>query len=210
MTIRRSLILVLCLLMASCGTPSAPKDSLPASCEYDSSRLLGLDEYHFDQDDAGGWRTLASKPGCDLVAADLLRDYRQAHGNAAGILYWHEGQLRALAGQSASAIVLMERSRKPADADRAGWNQYVDATIAYLHKDRSALEQARAKLAAVEPPIGDGLPPVKDGYMEVHLDNGRMMKFLWPPNIDVVDGLLQCFDKPYEVAYGSECRVRSH
>lgn len=194
--------------MAACGTTVAPQDSPRASCEYDRSRLLGLDESHFDQDETGGWRALAAKPGCDLVAADLLRDYRQVHGNAAGILYWHEGQLRALAGQAEAAVALMARSRKPDDADRAGWNPYVDATIAYLRKDRPALEQARARLAAVVPPIGDGVPPVKDGYMEVRLDNGQMMKFLWPPNIDVVDGLLQCFDKPYEVAYGPECRAR--
>ena len=28
---------------------------------------------------AGGWRALSAKAGCELAAADLLRDYRQAH-----------------------------------------------------------------------------------------------------------------------------------
>jgi len=28
----------------------------------------------------------------------------------------------------------------------------------------------------------------------------------WPPNLDVVGGLLRCFDEPYRKAYGEECR----
>ena len=28
----------------------------------------------------------------------------------------------------------------------------------------------------------------------------------WPPNIDVIEGLLRCWDEPYRVAYGQECR----
>ncbi|MEM1246425.1 MAG: hypothetical protein AAGK22_08635 [Acidobacteriota bacterium] len=28
----------------------------------------------------------------------------------------------------------------------------------------------------------------------------------WPPNLDVVDGLLRCFDRPYAEAYGASCR----
>jgi hypothetical protein len=170
--------------------------------------LLALDETRFDQDMSGGWRALASKPGCDLAAADLLRDYRQVHRNEAGLLYWHEAQLRASAGQSKEAIALMERARKPAEADRAGWNLYVDATIAFLRKDRPALDNARSKLAAVQPPIGKDVPPVIDGFMEVDMADGQKRKMRWPPNIDVVEGLANCFNKPYGDAYADQCRVR--
>jgi len=179
------------------------------ACDVDRTRLLALDETQFDQDMSGGWRALAAKPGCNLAAADLLRDYRQAHRNEAGILYWHEGQLRAFAGQSQEAIALMERSRKPAAADRGGWNPYVDATIAFLRKDRAALDNARLKLAAVQPPIGKGAPPVIDGFMEVDFADGQKRKIRWPPNIDVVEGFVHCFDKPYGAAYASECRLRA-
>lgn len=176
------------------------------SCSYDRKRILGLEEGQFDQDSAGGWRELSSRPGCDLIAADLIRDYRKEHGMESGLLYWHEAQLRAVAGHSKEAVSLMKLARKPVKEDRAGWNLYVDATIAFLRRDRVALRQARSKLASVPPPIGENIPPVVNGFMEVEMDNGPLTKIRWPPNIDVVEGLENCFDKPYVVAYETECR----
>lgn len=32
------------------------------------------------------------------------------------------------------------------------------------------------------------------------------VRMRWPPNIDVVGGLLSCLDKPYNDAYGLACR----
>lgn len=90
--------------------------------------------------------------------------------------------------------------------DRGGWNPYVDATIAFLRKDRAALDRARATLAAYVSPPGSGLPPVKDGYIELAFADGQVRKVRWPPNIDVVDGLAQCFGQPYRQAYGDTCR----
>lgn len=204
---RPALLLVLgCTLLASVVNAAPPKDAPPASCDHDRSGLLALDEDRFDQDFNRGWRALAAKPGCKLAAADLLRDYRQAHDNEAGLLYWHEAQLRAMAGQSEAAIDLMEKSRQPAGRDQAGWNAYVDASIAFLRKDRPALEQARQSLAAVPFPSDKGMPPLKDGLVELPMKGGKTMKMRWPPNIDVVDGFIRCFDKPYEAAYGSACR----
>jgi hypothetical protein len=180
------------------------------TCEYDRTRLLALDQAKFDQDMTGGWRALARKPDCKLAAADLLRDYRQAHRNEASILYWHEGQLRAVAGQSAEAIVLLERARRRADEDFGGWNPYVDATVAFLRKDRPAFDDAQKRLAAIPPPTGYGAPSVKDGYIEARMANGESRKLRWPMNIDVVEGLAQCFDKPYKLAYSAkECRPPS-
>ena len=124
------------------------------------------------------------------------------------MLFWHEAQLRAKAGQYPEAIALMKRSYKPADVDKAGWNFYVDATIAFLSRNRNALTQATAKLAAVEPIVADGVPPVIDGYFEADMADGSKMKFRWPLNIDVVEGLANCFNKPYAEAYSDECRPR--
>jgi hypothetical protein len=106
------------------------------ACDYDRARLLALDETQFDQYESG-WRALASKPGCDLAAADLLRDYRQAH---------------------------------------------------------------------LDPPIGEGIPAVVNGYMEVDYADGQKRKMRWPPNIDIVECLARRFDKPYSEAYANECR----
>lgn len=100
----------------------------------------------------------------------------------------------------------MKRAYKPAEADMAGWNLYVDATIAFLRRDRAALEQAKIKLAAVQPPVGPDIPPVINGYMEADFADGLKRKVRWPINIDVVEGLENCFDKPYVEAYNDACR----
>ncbi len=164
---------------------------------------MALDEERFDQDNDGGWRKLASTRGCETVAADAIRDYRATRHTESRILYWHEGQLRAVAGDYANAIPLLEKSRKPIAEDVAGWNPYVDATVAFLQKDRAALERARMALLAVKP---SDVFNVKDGFVEIHMGNGKTDKFRWPMNIDVVDGLGNCFDKSYVDAYGQACR----
>lgn len=197
------------VLITSCGMAGAQE--VPSnSCPHDRARLLALDENQLDQDMAGGWRALSSLPGCTLVAADLLRDYREAHHQDAGLLFWHEAQLRADAGQYPEAIALMQRAYKPAQEDRAGWNPYVDATIAFLRRDRQALAHARATLAAVKPPMGAGIPPVINGYMEADFADGATRKIRWPINIDVVEGLDNCFDQPYVDAYKDGCRPSTH
>lgn len=202
-------VLFSCVLITSCGIVGA--QNVPTkNCAYDRARLLALDENEFDQDMSGGWRALASTPGCALIAADLLHDYREAHHKDSGLLFWHEAQVRADAGQYADAISLMKHAYKPAEEDKAGWNPYVDATIAFLKRDRAALGQARAKLAAVQPPAGAGIPPVIHGYMEVDLADKSKRKIRWPINIDVVDGLENCFDKPYVEAYQDACRQSKH
>lgn len=199
MTHRIATALLFCLPLAASSAIAAP-----SACQVDRTTLLALDEQAFDQDLSGGWRALSERPGCEEAAADLIRDYRIANKNDAGLLLWHEGQMRAIAGQPGQAIAVMERARSPRP-EQADWNLYVDATIAFLRRDRAALEAARTRLAAVPPPVGKNVPPVVDGFMEVEMD-GRMTKMRWPPNIDVVDGLVNCFDKPYTEAYGSACR----
>ena len=171
---------------------------------------MALDERHFDQDTkngGAGWRSIAARPGCESAAADLIRDYREAHKNQSDILYWHEAQLRAFSGDYARTLPLMRRAYKPMGADPGGWNPYVDATIAFLKSDRAALADARAKLAAVQPAAEQGMPPLRDGFIELPMADGQIMKMRWPPNLDVVDGLVRCFGKPYAIAYSDQCRT---
>lgn len=197
---------LVCTMLAGAGKACAQAPVL-ADCTHDRARLLALDQMQFDQDMEGGWRVLADKPGCELAAADLLRDYRQAHAKEDGMLSWHEGQLRANAGQYPQAIRLLEHARRPAGVpDKAGWNPYVDATVAFLRRDKPALERAYKRLAAYPPPAGEGMPVFKNGYVELDMDNGQKRKVRWPLNIDVVEGLLNCYDKPYKEAYGQACR----
>ncbi len=179
-------------------------------CSYDKDALIALDEKSFDQDlTGGGWRAVAKIPGCELATADLLAAYQAAHPSASLILAWHEGQMRASGGQYERAIPLLESARKAASQDMAGWNYYVDASVAFLHRDKPALLASRARLAAVAYPPGG--PPLKDGYLEIQTQPGQpVMRMRWPPNIEVVDGLLACFGKTYSEAYGVSCRPTSH
>jgi hypothetical protein len=179
-------------------------------CKYDEEVLLALDENAFDQGWSGvggGWRAIASIPGCELAAADLLAAYQAKHPHSNSILAWHEGQMRASAGQYERAIPLLESARKPADQDLAGWNYYVDASVAFLRHDKARLLDARRRLAAVPFPEKSGMPPLKDGIIELPTQPGQPnLKMRWPMNIDVVDGLIACFDKPYSEAYAPSCR----
>jgi hypothetical protein len=116
--------------------------------------------------------------------------------------------MRASAGQYAAAIPLLVASRKPAAEDLAGWNAYVDATIAFLQGNNAALLDARTRLAAVPYPAGAGMPPLRGGQIEFPSPPGQPpIRMRWPPNLEAVDGLVACFGKPYDVAYGSACRA---
>lgn len=173
----------------------------------EKERLLALDENAFDQDlsgGGGGWRAIAAKEGCDIAAADIIRDYREKHASTGHVITWHEGQLRAMGGDDKAAIALFGKSRVPEEKNGRGWNQYVDASIAFLEKDKPALMRARESLAGIPVPPNVAL---KDGVFEVPNNSGTPFKMRWPPNIDVVDGLIQCFEKGYRNAYGdAACR----
>jgi len=167
----------------------------PEPCAVDNAAMMALGVHAFDQDLEGGWRAVANRPGCEDEAADLIRRYREFIQSRMGILYWHEGQLRAGLGEKEAAIALFNKARR-SDADEYGWNHYVDASIAFLRRDRPALEAARARLAKSKVFDTSGIPSLR-----VRPGPQR------PMNLDVVDAFLQCFDRPYEEAYGSDaCR----
>lgn len=196
------------VLLAACATKSPVATARPSQCGYDKAAMLALDENAFDQDlsnGGGGWRKIANIAGCEVAAADLIAAYKKKHGLDKPILNWHEGQMRASAGQTERAIALLSSARKN-EAGQEAWNAYVDATVAFLRKDKPVLLAARERLMKV--PAPDVLGPVKDGYVEVSMDNGQKMKMRWPMNIEVVDGLVACFDRPYRQAYGSDCRPK--
>lgn len=181
------MLIVLAFLSLQAAAPPAA----PEPCAVDRRAMLALGMDAFDQDHQGGWRPLSERPGCEGPAADLIRDYRTFMLDRIPILYWHEGQLRANVGQTAEAIGLMERTRRPEGDERAPWwNAYVDATLAFLRSDRAALLAARERLAALPRPADAG---------------GRS----WPPNLAVVDRLVRCFGRPYREAYFADaCATR--
>lgn len=165
------------------------------NCEHDRERLLSLNLKQFDQDMKGGWRKLAQIEGCKSVAADIIHEYRLKSSPEESILFWHEGQLRAELGENERAAFLFEKTREPDESDKTGWNHYVDASIAFLKKDKEMLLKSRDLLSKVPKP--EGLRMV-DG-------NGEPVEIAWPPNLHIVDSFIRCFDKSYSEAYGN-CR----
>ncbi|WP_126780166.1 hypothetical protein [Idiomarina ramblicola] len=168
--------------------------------QSERERLLNLDENAFDQDLSGsGWRGIAGKTGCKIAAANLIRDYRKRHGLKKAIIFWHEGQVRAMGNDYISAIKLFEKAKKPQKQNIAGWNEYVEASIAFLKRNRHELVLARQALSTVKAPSEFD---VQDGVFEIPNNSGKPFKMRWPPNIDVVDGLINCFEESYRYAYG--------
>ncbi|MFK7955975.1 MAG: hypothetical protein AB8B96_07750 [Lysobacterales bacterium] len=162
------------------------------ACSVDTEAMLALDQNAFDQDIDGGWRTMVRDGNCRAEAADLIRAYINANGETGEIMTWHEGQMRAMEGQTARAIALLRTTHKPPDYDDwFGWNHYVDATLAFLQRDRIELEKARQDL--LDLPRPEDFQPLDS--------SGKPIDVKWPPNLNVVDALLKCFDESYDQAY---------
>ena len=179
----------------------------PRSRTVDTATLDLFDERPGGEppgDDSPGDASLGGKPP-GAVPPDtnevlaLLRRWADA-----GLLRRLDAALASfVAGQDAQAVALMRQTYKPAP-DAGGWNPYVDASIALIEKNKPALVSARAALAAVPAPPEAN---VKDGFFSFTLPSGETMKVAWPPNLDVVDAFVRCFDKPYRDAYGMACRT---
>ena len=181
-------------------TATAP---VPA-CAYDAGAMLALDVETFDSTPETGWRVVGNVPGCEAAGADLLALYRaQKTGlsadDEAGLLH-HEFQLRAASGQTDAAIGI---ARRLIDirADDAVMRAYHEAELAFLSGDLEALTAARTRLAAVPKPEGfeKGVEAFKAKYPDYPPP-------VWPINLDVVDGFINCFGKPYAEAYKFSCR----
>lgn len=185
------------------GSENPSGSKAQAECIEDREAYFSLDFWTFDQDLERGHRAIARKPGCQLVAADLIRDYharlreigepvtfeyneQEVTISATGevsLLYWHEGQTRAFEGQTSQAIELFELSLKPEVENHGAWNEYALASIAFLKNDLPELKTQRSAMAKSEP------------------QNSI--------NLGVVDSLIACFGATYREAYGSdECNRR--
>ncbi len=174
------------LLLLSSAQAAEPQ---AVDCSYDLDAMLALELQQFDQDQKGGWRALSSK-GCHSEAAELIREWRFHKRSHDNILYWHEGQLRAFAGQTQQAIDLFSLTYEPQEFDDFGWNHYVNGTIAYLVKNRDILDKSVERYKALE---------LKKRAKQ-ELDQEQ-----WPVNLRILIAFQKCFGKSYEEAYTS-CR----
>ena len=183
------------LLAAAQPAASEPAPSLEPDCSYDLGAMLELDRQAFDQDlPNGGWRGLYNR-GCYADAAELIREWRHEKRDHADILYAHEGQMRAYAGQTNEAISLLRLTYKSMDEDaNFGWNFYIDGTIAFLEKNRKEFQTAMERLKAI---------PKRDAPMAG--PDGKLVKVRWPPNLNVMEGFEKCWDQPFRVEFSKAC-----
>lgn len=195
------------LAWAQANTDQAFDDSIESpgvsECIEDRDTFMALDYWTFDQDPEKGVRSVVDQEGCGLAAADLIRDFHQAlreRGEPVIVdipegrftisetgevtsLYWHEGQVRAIEGQSDRAIELFRKTFKPEERNRGGWNEYALGTIAFIEKNLPELEHQRALMAE------------RSDVAEI--------------NLGVLDGFIACFGQTYQKAYSStECNRR--
>lgn len=183
-------------IVASCA-----HDDTYVACAYDVRAMLALDEHAFNSTPDMGWRVLGNTPGCEGVAADLIATYRQEHPgieNQVSLLH-HEAQMRAASGQTEAAISLLRDVR--ALESTPEMLAYRDAEIAFLGNDHSSLLAARERLASLPEPEGFAAAVERFRNSYPNFPPPR-----WPTNLDVVDGLIACFGRPYAEAYGLACR----
>ncbi len=196
------------VFLASCSQSEKVIEAVPAvvneidkTCVPNKFDFLRLDVHTFDQDQNKGWRKVAQSEGCLLSAAALISEYRNIiiAENLSG-LTWHEAQLRANAGETVQAISLFKQTHihKEALLDNI---LYRDATIAFLERDKKTLLSARNALARIQEPEN-----FKQGVEKFKTQYPDFPPPAWPPNLDVVDGFMACFDKSYKEAYGASCR----
>ncbi len=167
------------MIAAVChASPGAPDPS-----EFQA--LMKLDYVAFDQTlPNGGWRAIVDK-----VEAGKVLDAYHVHNLdtlapwQARVIYWHAGQVYAMADLNDLGIARFEKSYNPAEKsdEKSKWNAYVRGTIAFLKHDRSILQAARDEMYSADP---------SDENI----------------NRKVLDSLLRCFNKPYRDAYDPDCK----
>jgi len=168
-------------------------------CLQPDAAMLALPLQDFDQTSAG-WRSLDAE-GCEAVGAEAIARYREVNRDALanedlGTLIWHEGQLRAAAGQTDAAITLMLEAR---NSESEAIQPYVDATVAFLRRDREALLAARERLLGL--PVPDYFEAAAERYRVNYPDHPPLA---WPLNLDKVDGFIACFGRSYRDAYNCD------
>lgn len=208
-------ILICCFVFAGITATMAQGTKGPrcAIGNVEQRKLLALSFEDFDQRTDSGWRPYLDA-GCTQAAAELVEAYIDRYpGRAAAhpVLHFHAGQVRAFLGETASAVAHMRRAVAANDAAERGhgadWSHYVAATIAFLEKDKAALEAARDSLS------GDGDPQRKTAAPS-DAGNSRWAPPPPPPVRDrrrgtppsrflpQAEGMLACFGEPYAAAYG--------
>lgn len=211
-----SMTVVAVLASAGCASallpdtkPVAAPQKTAQECGVNLGRYMNMDPEAFNSKLGKGWREIADKDGCLVAAADLIALYRAERIEAwKQNLNWHEAQLRAGAGDTAGALALFYQvaaadrvKAESGDTSMRAELLYAEGTIAFLKRDRRALEAARAELLA--------LPVPADFELSIRMfkqNYPTQTPPTWPLHLKELDGFLANFDKPYAEAYGAAVR----
>jgi hypothetical protein len=156
----------------------------------------------FDQTEAG-WRHLA-RAECYAAAAEAINAYRAHHGASLDParlsgLEWHEGQMYAHIGRYDAAREMFAATYDT-HQENPSMLAKIDANIAFLDRDYSALLEARERLASIPKP--EGFEAAAADYAERFPDHEPLE---WPLNLDIVDRFIRCFESDYATAYRGRC-----
>lgn len=114
-----------------------------------SQHMLAMDPWSFDQT-SQGWRSLPLNQQASILKLYIDRHIKNGKfKNPAfnekidpSVLIWHLGQILAFLNKNAIAIKYMLMS-KNSDSD---WNNYVDATVAFIKRDKKAFDKINIQL----------------------------------------------------------------
>lgn len=157
--------------------------------------VLGIEYKELNRMLDAMWLEIDNKPGCEADGADFIKGYRKnVIGRHIHNLNYREVQFAAVAGQTERGIALMREVI--AGETVPEMVHYREAELAFLQRDRAALVAAREKLLSLPEPEG-----FKRYVLRMETRYPDEPQPIWPPNVDVVDRLLNCFEFPYREAY---------
>lgn len=155
------------------------------SCEIKPAKFHEFMKQDFDTFDQkpNGWRSFYQTSGdCDLTIAMLIDSYHLSHQEQLvpwqdRLLSWHVGQSFGFLSLYDLAILRFQKSFDPQELPTPAfhWNAYARATIAFMKKDKVALQKAHDEFAPVAP-------------SEIN-------------NFKIVERFIRCFDSSYFDAY---------
>lgn len=140
---------VFLVLVAQGANAKSINNEVCASIYHEmGQKIVEMSLKQFDQTPNNGWRALEAKQ-CYKEAAALISDFRTVKKISISQLYFHAGQMLALAGDSDAAVREMASSVVPPESLNSNflWNDYVYAVIAFLNKDEKELLARRDRLA---------------------------------------------------------------
>lgn len=186
-------------------TPGAfAEDCTPDNILASGLAVLGIEYKEFNRLLDESWSHFDEQSPCKADNADLIAGYkekvlrRQVHE-----LTYREMQFAAASGQTERAIALLQDVLAGETAPLMV--HYREAELAFLQRDKAALQMARDRLS--------NLPETErfsKGVARFKTSNPDLTPPVWPPNLNVVDRFLKCFEYSYREAYNGCVKSDPH